>query len=99
MSSMRGCQRGSQRDGVSPDVVIAIEEPAGGHDINRSLEQHGESVLEMDEVEQRAVRLELDEEIDVARGVLVAASHRSEHGDRSSVMQLGERDDLATVPF
>jgi len=51
----------------------------------------------VDEVEQGAVRLELDEEIDVARRLLVAAGHRTEHGDRSSVMLLGERDDLATV--
>ena len=51
----------------------------------------------MDEVEQRPVRLELDEEIDVARRMLVAAGHRSEHRERASVMLLSERDDVATA--
>ncbi|KAG4426871.1 hypothetical protein IFR05_017646, partial [Cadophora sp. M221] len=66
-------------NGGSPDVVIAVEEPSGGHDVDRSTEQLRQGVLESDQVKQRAMRFELNEEVDVAGAKVVAAGHRPEH--------------------
>jgi hypothetical protein len=47
---------------------------------------------------QRTGRLELDEEVDVARSIGVASGYRAKDRDPDRTMPMRERHDLVTVP-
>jgi hypothetical protein len=55
-------------------VAVSGLQAAGRHDVDRDAEEFAEFVLEVQEVEQGAAGLEVDEEVDVAAGVVFALS-------------------------
>jgi len=67
-------------------VLIPNAQSACGHDVHGRTEQLGELVLEVQQVEERAAGLELDEEADVPVVVLIAAGNGPEHGDGPSMV-------------
>jgi hypothetical protein len=56
-------------------VVVARLQATDGDDIDVAAEQFGQLVLKMEKVEQRAVRFELDEEVDIAAVIVFSASY------------------------
>ncbi len=49
--------------------------PTGRHDIDGDAQQHREFLREVQEVEERTPRLEIDQEVDVTRRRLIPTSH------------------------
>lgn len=88
---------GSQRERVAADLVVAIEQCTGRHDVDADAEQVREILFEMNQIEKRAAWFELHQEVDVARVGGLAAGNGSEHRDRSGVLATNQRDDLVPV--
>jgi hypothetical protein len=59
-------------------VLVAGQQTARGHDVDRYPEQLHELVLNMHEIEEAAVFVKLDQEVNVARIGVVAAGQRTE---------------------
>jgi hypothetical protein len=78
-------------------VFVAGLETAGGYDVDRVPEELLQFVLEVEEVEQGAARLELDEEVDVAGLVVIPPSDRAEDGDRSPSVPVHGVGDRSSV--
>lgn len=72
-------RRTSQRDGLSDDVVIPLEQSAGGHHVDSGTEERAEFVDEVDLVQQGSPRFELGEEAHVAGRIGDAPSEPKTH--------------------
>jgi hypothetical protein len=88
---------GSQGDGSEPDVLVPRFEAADRYDVDRYPEELGEFVLEVQEIEQGATRLEVDQEVDVAPGAVLIPRRRPEDGDRPAAVTPGQSGDLGPV--
>lgn len=78
-------------------MVVALLEPTDRDDIDSLSEELSEGLLEIHEIEQRAARLELDEEVDVAVCRIVTTSDRSEQRDRAATMTANDLVDLVPL--
>ena len=56
------------------DVVVPVLQATGRHHVDWHAEQRFELLADVQQIEERAARLELHEEVDVARGTLVTSS-------------------------
>lgn len=89
----------SQRDGLAADVAITVEKGAGRRQIDRATEQSAERLLQVDKVEKRTVRLEVDQEVDVAARGGIPTGYGTEHRDGTALVLMRERDNLRPVPL
>jgi len=93
----RGCPRfsrrrcGSQGDGFSPNPIVPGLEATDGYHVHRTPEQFLQVILPMEEVEQRAARLELHEEVGVPSVGLRSDRQGAKQRDRNTVVSA--RDD------
>ena len=96
MSASRSSSPGSQGDGLGPDVLIAWLERTGRHHVDRATEQSAQLILQMEEIEQGAVGLEVDEEIYITACGLVSTSNGAEQRHRTASMTPDDVEDLLT---
>ena len=75
-------------------MLVSRLQPASRYDINIALQQRSEFELEMHKVEDRRVRFELHEEVDVTGRAFIATSHRPEDEHFPGVMDCGEGLDI-----
>ena len=80
-------------------MVVAILQSANRHDVNPSTQERLERFLEIHQVEQRTSGVELDQEIEVAVSVVIAAGDRPEQRNTSSVVAPNEFVDLVAPRF
>lgn len=78
-------------------MLVALLEPTDRDDIDSLSEELSEGLLEIHEIEQRAARLELDEEVDVAVRRIVTTSDRPEQRDRAATMTANDLVDLVPL--
>jgi hypothetical protein len=86
MSAIRSRPIDSQRQCLGPDSIVAVLESAERDDVNGAAEECLEIILEMEKVEKGTALFEVDEEVDVTRRGLIAASHRTEDRCRSTLV-------------
>ena len=84
------------RVGSSGDGSVGLEQ-AGGNDVDRTAEQSFQLDIECGEVEEIGARLEVDEEIDVARVVVLAPREAAEYADVGCLVGPSEGEDLVAV--
>jgi len=101
---LRGeCQRsavrrnGSQGYCVSENVFVSRLETADGHDVNITPEKCTKRLFEVQEVEQGATSVELDEEVNVAGGSVLSSGHGAEQCCGSTAMLVNEGVDIVQV--
>ena len=80
-------------------MIVAILQSTDRHHVNVSTEQRLERLLEIHQVEQRAPRFELDQEVEVTVSVVVTARRRTEQRHRPCVVAAGEFVDLVVFRF
>jgi len=80
-------------------VIVSILESADRHDVDRDSQELPQRFLQVHQIEQRAARFELDEEIDVALGRVVAPGDRAEQGYGPTTMMAHEIADLSPLGF
>lgn len=92
-------RRLSQGNGLCEDALAhaRVERGLGDH-VDLGAEEVGEVHEEAAEVEQAAVRGEVDQEVDVTPGVGVATSDRTEHADVARSSPGGDGFDVGRGP-
>lgn len=76
----------SQIDGLGEDPSVSILQPSGRDHVDREAEQFLQLRRQPDEVEERALSVEVDQQIDVAARAFLAAGDRPEETDASAVV-------------
>lgn len=64
-------------------------EAANGQYFDSAPKQLSELLFKTDDVEERTTSLNVDEQIDVALGTIIAARHRSEHTNIACAVTIG----------
>lgn len=77
---------GLQVDGLREDGADVALQPTGRHDVNRAAEEFRQVAFHADQVEQGTLLVEVDQEVDVAAGPVVAAGRRAENADPAGVV-------------
>ena len=77
--------------------MVPVEEPAPGHDIDPGTEQSSEFFDEMDLIQQRSSRLELDEKIHIAGRSGVAPSDGAEDPDSACAPTVSNLEKFVTA--
>jgi len=95
-----GCplrRTGSQGLSVSSDVVVPVGQATSTHEVDGSTKERLEISPKSDMVEQRSTRVEVDEEIDIARRIGGASSHGTEDAHVGSPVRRGDPENLLLV--
>ena len=98
----RGCARDrrgrlSQTGRFGEDSLLQVgAQSADGQHLNSTAKELSEVLLQADDVEQRATRFNLDEQVDVAVGTIISVKNRPEHTDVAGAMTSCHRENLVS---